>query len=82
MGTWSRATGKERSTLLLKVADLIEANVERMALLETLESGKPISQAAAKSLAPPTSGATPRRSPAPCTVTATIPSARTCWRWC
>lgn len=44
-GTWSRATGKERSTLLLKVADLIEANVERMALLETLESGKPISQA-------------------------------------
>ncbi len=45
LGTWSRATGKERSTLLLKVADLIEANVERMALLETLESGKPISQA-------------------------------------
>ncbi len=44
-GTWSRATGKERSTFLLKVADLIEANVERMALLETLESGKPISQA-------------------------------------
>jgi acyl-CoA reductase-like NAD-dependent aldehyde dehydrogenase len=27
------------------VADLIETNVERMALLETLESGKPISQA-------------------------------------
>lgn len=45
LGTWSRATGKERSMLLLKVADLIEANVERMALLETLESGKPISQA-------------------------------------
>ncbi|WP_156378659.1 MULTISPECIES: aldehyde dehydrogenase family protein [unclassified Rhizobium] len=44
-GIWSRATGKERSALLLKVADLIEANVERMALLETLESGKPISQA-------------------------------------
>ncbi|QEE46622.1 aldehyde dehydrogenase family protein [Rhizobium sp. WL3] len=44
-GKWSRATGKERSTFLLKVADLIEANVERMALLETLESGKPISQA-------------------------------------
>jgi len=44
-GRWSRASGKDRSTLLLKVADLIEANVERMALLETLESGKPISQA-------------------------------------
>lgn len=44
-GRWSRISGKERATLLLKVADLIEANVERMALLETLESGKPISQA-------------------------------------
>jgi NAD-dependent aldehyde dehydrogenases len=43
-GVWSRISGKERSTLLLKVADLIEANVERMALLETLESGKPIGQ--------------------------------------
>ena len=30
--------------MLLKVADLIEKNVERMAILETLESGKPISQ--------------------------------------
>ncbi len=29
---------------MLKVADLIEKNVERMAILETLESGKPISQ--------------------------------------
>ncbi|MBO3761594.1 aldehyde dehydrogenase family protein [Ciceribacter sp. L1K22] len=44
-GIWSRISGKERSTFLLKVADLIEANVERMALIETLESGKPISQA-------------------------------------
>lgn len=43
-GIWSRISGKERSALLLRVADLIEANVERMALLETLESGKPISQ--------------------------------------
>jgi betaine-aldehyde dehydrogenase len=29
----------------MRVADLIEANVERFALIETLESGKPISQA-------------------------------------
>jgi len=43
-GVWSRLSGKERSTVLLKVADLIEANVERIALFETLESGKPISQ--------------------------------------
>jgi betaine-aldehyde dehydrogenase len=44
-GIWSRISGKARATVLLKVADLIEANVERIALLETLESGKPITQA-------------------------------------
>ncbi len=43
-GDWSRASGKERAIVLLKVADLIEQNVERIALMETLESGKPISQ--------------------------------------
>lgn len=43
-GVWSRISGKARATVLLKVADLIEANVERIALQETLESGKPISQ--------------------------------------
>ncbi|MGI9370006.1 MAG: aldehyde dehydrogenase family protein [Ruegeria sp.] len=43
-GKWSTATGKARADLLLKVADLIEGNVERIALMETLESGKPISQ--------------------------------------
>jgi betaine-aldehyde dehydrogenase len=43
-GRWSRLSGKARAAVLLKTADLIEANVERMALLETLESGKPISQ--------------------------------------
>jgi betaine-aldehyde dehydrogenase len=44
-GRWSRLSGKARAAKLLKIADLIEQNVERMALLETLESGKPISQA-------------------------------------
>lgn len=43
-GRWSRLSGKARATVLLKVADLIEKNVERIATLETLESGKPISQ--------------------------------------
>ncbi len=43
-GRWSQLPGKARATVLLKVADLIEANVDRMALLETLESGKPITQ--------------------------------------
>jgi acyl-CoA reductase-like NAD-dependent aldehyde dehydrogenase len=44
-GRWSRLSGKARATVLLKAADLIEANAERMALIETLESGKPITQA-------------------------------------
>ncbi|WP_333815998.1 aldehyde dehydrogenase family protein [Tabrizicola sp.] len=44
-GRWSALSGKARATVLLKVADLIEANADRMALIETLESGKPISQA-------------------------------------
>jgi betaine-aldehyde dehydrogenase len=44
-GRWSRLSGKARASVLNKVADLIEANVEKLALIETLESGKPISQA-------------------------------------
>ena len=43
-GIWSRISGKERASLLLKIADLIEAKVERIAIQETLESGKPITQ--------------------------------------
>lgn len=43
-GGWSRAPAKTRAAFLTRVADLIEANVERIALLETLETGKPISQ--------------------------------------
>ncbi|MEL6959784.1 MAG: aldehyde dehydrogenase family protein [Pseudomonadota bacterium] len=43
-GRWSRISGKERAAVLLKVADLIEEHTERLAILETLESGKPISQ--------------------------------------
>ncbi len=44
-GVWSQLSAKERATVLLQVADLIEANVARIAVQETLESGKPISQA-------------------------------------
>lgn len=43
-GNWSRISGKARAAVLLRVADLIEANVDRIAVFETLESGKPISQ--------------------------------------
>jgi len=48
-GRWSGLSGKARAVVLLKVADLIEANVDRMALIETLESGKPITQSRGES---------------------------------
>lgn len=45
---WSDVPGAERARLLTRVADLIDANREKIALYETLESGKPIAQAAAE----------------------------------
>ena len=47
-GRWSELSGKERATLLLKVADLIDRDRERIARVETLEAGKPIAQARAE----------------------------------
>jgi betaine-aldehyde dehydrogenase len=44
-GRWSDISGKDRANYLNKVADLIERDLERIALYETMESGKPISQA-------------------------------------
>lgn len=44
-GDWSRRPARDRAKILLTVADLIEANADRMALLETLETGKPLTQA-------------------------------------
>ena len=44
-GRWSDISGKDRATYLNKVADLIERDLDRIALYETMESGKPISQA-------------------------------------
>lgn len=45
---WSDVPGAERAKLLNKVADLIDANRSKIALFETMESGKPISQAEAE----------------------------------
>jgi gamma-glutamyl-gamma-aminobutyraldehyde dehydrogenase len=42
-GSWSRRAPRERKKTLLKFADLIERHVEELALLETLDCGKPIS---------------------------------------
>lgn len=44
-GTWSRGPAAERAALLMRVADLIDRDRSRIARIETLESGKPISQA-------------------------------------
>jgi betaine-aldehyde dehydrogenase len=44
-GDWPRTSGAERAALLRRVASRIEAERDDLALIETLESGKPISQA-------------------------------------
>ena len=49
-GSWSRMPPRGRKEVLLKLADLIEANMEELALLETLDSGKPIKDARAVDL--------------------------------
>ena len=47
-GPWARSSGKDRATLLLKVADLIDRDRAKIARQEVLESGKPITQAMAE----------------------------------
>lgn len=44
-GDWASSSGAARAKILLRVADLIEEHRDRIALMEVLESGKPISQA-------------------------------------
>jgi len=39
---WSRMAGAERGRLLLKLADAIEANADRLAHLESIDTGHPI----------------------------------------
>lgn len=41
-GPWSKMTGEDRSLLLWKLADLIDANADELAELETLDNGKPL----------------------------------------
>ncbi|MEW1822550.1 aldehyde dehydrogenase family protein [Arthrobacter sp. NPDC080031] len=43
-GGWRKSSGSERSKLLLKVAELVRRDDEELALAETLETGKPITQ--------------------------------------
>lgn len=40
--SWSKTSGYERSRLLIKVAELIENNADEIAMLESLDNGKPL----------------------------------------
>lgn len=44
-GVWSRAAPAERKTVLLKLAELIRDNLEEMALLDSLDMGKLVTDA-------------------------------------
>ncbi|AEG61713.1 aldehyde dehydrogenase family protein [Desulforamulus ruminis] len=40
--SWKDVSPQERAGMLLKIADLIDANAEKLALVESLDNGKPI----------------------------------------
>ncbi len=44
-GSWSKLSASERGRLIWKLADLLEANLEEFAELESIDNGKPISVA-------------------------------------
>ena len=49
-GPWSKMDARDRGRLMNKLADLLEANCEELAALETLDNGKPISDSRAADL--------------------------------
>jgi len=49
-GPWSRMDARDRGRLMNKLADLMEANIQELAGLETLDNGKPIRDALAADL--------------------------------
>src|SRR6476620_11078553 len=44
-GDWSKKPAEERSKILLRIADLIERDLEKFARAESIDTGKPISLA-------------------------------------
>ncbi len=42
---WSNTPAEERSKIMLRIASLIEANLERLAIAESIDNGKPVSLA-------------------------------------
>ena len=49
-GPWSKMDARDRGRLIYKLADLLEANFDELAALETLDNGKPISDSRAADL--------------------------------
>jgi aldehyde dehydrogenase (NAD+) len=49
-GPWRRMDARDRGRLLNRLADLVEANLEELAALETLDNGKPIRDSRAADL--------------------------------
>ena len=45
--TWSRTPKNDRARVLLRLADLIEENMEKLAIMESIDNGKPVSLARA-----------------------------------
>jgi aldehyde dehydrogenase (NAD+) len=45
-GPWKKTDARDRGRILLEIANLIEKNKDELALLETLDNGKPISETA------------------------------------
>lgn len=45
MGSWASSTGAERSACLSKLADLLEKNISLIAMIESLNTGKPYKMA-------------------------------------
>ncbi|HEV8185381.1 MAG TPA: aldehyde dehydrogenase family protein, partial [Chthoniobacterales bacterium] len=43
--TWSRTSTAERSRVLLRIADLIDREIEKLARAESIDTGKPLSLA-------------------------------------
>ena len=40
--TWKNTTVSERADILMKIADVIDANKEKLAMIESIDNGKPI----------------------------------------
>ena len=49
-GPWRKMDARERGAIMYRLADLIEAELEELAALETLDNGKPISDSLAADL--------------------------------